>query len=314
MGYRFQFITLAGFHTLNHSMFELARGYRERGMTAYAELQEREFASEDDGFTASPAPAGGRRRLLRGGRDRDHRRRVRDDRAVGVDRGVAVPGLKALLFDVFGTCVDWRTSVAREAGRALGLAGVDWRRSPTRGAAATSRSSRPCAAASAEWVVLDVLHREALDDVLPRSSGLDLSPEPERARAHARLAPARPVDRHRPRAHAAEATLGSRPCSNGHMACILQPGPRRRSRGTPSSAPRSPARTSPLPRVYLRERRGPRPRAGGGDDGRRPRQATSRRRRPAGCGRRSSRARASTGRGRRATSTPLAGPTWRSRV
>ena len=52
MGYRFQFITLAGFHTLNHSMFELARGYRERGMTAYAELQEREFASEDDGFTA----------------------------------------------------------------------------------------------------------------------------------------------------------------------------------------------------------------------------------------------------------------------
>ena len=52
MGYRFQFITLAGFHTLNHSMFELARGYRESGMTAYAELQEREFASEDDGFTA----------------------------------------------------------------------------------------------------------------------------------------------------------------------------------------------------------------------------------------------------------------------
>ena len=52
LGYRFQFITLAGFHTLNHSMFELARGYRERGMSAYAELQEREFASEDDGFTA----------------------------------------------------------------------------------------------------------------------------------------------------------------------------------------------------------------------------------------------------------------------
>ncbi len=52
MGYRFQFITLAGFHTLNHSMFELARGYREHGMTAYADLQEREFASEDDGFTA----------------------------------------------------------------------------------------------------------------------------------------------------------------------------------------------------------------------------------------------------------------------
>ena len=53
MGYRFQFITLAGFHTLNHSMFELARGYRERGMTAYSELQEAEFANEDDGYTAT---------------------------------------------------------------------------------------------------------------------------------------------------------------------------------------------------------------------------------------------------------------------
>jgi isocitrate lyase len=52
LGYRFQFITLAGFHTLNHSMFELARGYRERGMAAYADLQEREFGSEDDGYTA----------------------------------------------------------------------------------------------------------------------------------------------------------------------------------------------------------------------------------------------------------------------
>jgi isocitrate lyase len=52
MGYKFQFVTLAGFHALNHSMFELARGYRENGMTAYAELQEREFASEEDGFTA----------------------------------------------------------------------------------------------------------------------------------------------------------------------------------------------------------------------------------------------------------------------
>jgi isocitrate lyase len=52
LGYRFQFITLAGFHTLNHSMFELARGYRERGMSAYADLQEREFDAEDDGYTA----------------------------------------------------------------------------------------------------------------------------------------------------------------------------------------------------------------------------------------------------------------------
>ena len=53
MGYKFQFITLAGFHALNHSMFELARGYRERGMAAYSELQEAEFASETFGYTAT---------------------------------------------------------------------------------------------------------------------------------------------------------------------------------------------------------------------------------------------------------------------
>ncbi|WP_344022305.1 isocitrate lyase [Streptomyces luteireticuli] len=52
MGYRFQFITLAGFHSLNHAMFDLARGYAEHGMTAYVELQEREFAAQEDGFTA----------------------------------------------------------------------------------------------------------------------------------------------------------------------------------------------------------------------------------------------------------------------
>ncbi|MEV8020284.1 isocitrate lyase [Streptomyces sp. NPDC086554] len=52
MGYRFQFITLAGFHSLNHGMFDLARGYAESGMTAYVDLQEREFASQEHGFTA----------------------------------------------------------------------------------------------------------------------------------------------------------------------------------------------------------------------------------------------------------------------
>ena len=53
MGYRFQFVTLAGFHALNHGMFELAGAYRERGMAAYAELQEREFAAEARGYTAT---------------------------------------------------------------------------------------------------------------------------------------------------------------------------------------------------------------------------------------------------------------------
>jgi isocitrate lyase len=53
MGYKFQFVTLAGFHALNHSMFELARGYKERGMAAYSELQQAEFASERHGYTAT---------------------------------------------------------------------------------------------------------------------------------------------------------------------------------------------------------------------------------------------------------------------
>ena len=53
MGYKFQFITLAGFHALNHSMFDLASGYAEEGMPAYVRLQEREFAAESSGYTAT---------------------------------------------------------------------------------------------------------------------------------------------------------------------------------------------------------------------------------------------------------------------
>ena len=53
MGYKFQFITLAGFHALNHSMFELARGYKASQMTAYVALQQAEFASEANGYTAT---------------------------------------------------------------------------------------------------------------------------------------------------------------------------------------------------------------------------------------------------------------------
>jgi isocitrate lyase len=53
MGYKFQFVTLAGFHALNYSMFELARGYKDRGMAAYSELQQAEFAGERYGYTAT---------------------------------------------------------------------------------------------------------------------------------------------------------------------------------------------------------------------------------------------------------------------
>jgi isocitrate lyase len=53
MGYKFQFVTLAGFHSLNYSMFQLAKGYAARGMAAYSELQQAEFAAEVDGYTAT---------------------------------------------------------------------------------------------------------------------------------------------------------------------------------------------------------------------------------------------------------------------
>src|SRR6185437_912489 len=53
MGYRFQFVTLAGFHSLNHAMFDLASAYRDRGMAAYSALQQAEFASEAAGYSAT---------------------------------------------------------------------------------------------------------------------------------------------------------------------------------------------------------------------------------------------------------------------
>lgn len=53
MGYKYQFVTLAGFHSLNHGMFELARAYKSEGMAAYSRLQQAEFASEKDGYTAT---------------------------------------------------------------------------------------------------------------------------------------------------------------------------------------------------------------------------------------------------------------------
>jgi isocitrate lyase len=53
MGYKFQFITLAGFHALNYGMYTLAHGYRDRQMSAYVELQEAEFGAEPIGYTAT---------------------------------------------------------------------------------------------------------------------------------------------------------------------------------------------------------------------------------------------------------------------
>ena len=53
MGYKFQFVTLAGFHTLNYSMFELSKDYGTEGMYAYSKFQQKEFAAADQGFTAT---------------------------------------------------------------------------------------------------------------------------------------------------------------------------------------------------------------------------------------------------------------------
>ncbi len=90
MGFKFQFITLAGFHALNYSMFDLAHGYARNQMSAYVELQEREFAAEERGIHRDQASARGRRGLLRP--DRHHRGPdLVDHRARGLDRRGPVP-------------------------------------------------------------------------------------------------------------------------------------------------------------------------------------------------------------------------------
>ncbi len=90
MGYKFQFITLAGFHQLNYGMFELARGYRDRQMAAYSELQEAEFAAEANGYTATKHRAKWAR-LFRCRVGRDHRRPVVDHCHEGIHRARSVP-------------------------------------------------------------------------------------------------------------------------------------------------------------------------------------------------------------------------------
>lgn len=130
---------------------------------------------------------------------------------------------KALFFDVFGTCVDWRTSVIREGealGRRLGLGGVDWAafadawRGQYQPQLESVRSGRRA------WVTLDVLHREALDGLLGEF-GLAAVPAAERAafnRAWHRLAPwpdtVEGLTRLKQRFIVA-------PCSNGHIALML---------------------------------------------------------------------------------------------
>ena len=82
MGYKFQFITLAGFHALNLSMFELARAYKDTGMTAYSRLQEKEFRREySHGYAAVKHQRFVGHRILRRGHAGDRQRKVVGDGA-----------------------------------------------------------------------------------------------------------------------------------------------------------------------------------------------------------------------------------------
>jgi 2-haloacid dehalogenase len=92
-------------------------------------------------------------------------------------------GVKALFFDVFGTCVDWRTSIALEGeivGSRLALAGVDWTRFADLWRSHYQPQLETVSLGLRPWTPLDTLHREALDWVLAEM-GLDAMPQPERA-------------------------------------------------------------------------------------------------------------------------------------
>ena len=91
MGYKFQFITLAGFHQLNFGMFELARGYKERQMAAYSRAPGSRVRFRGERLHGDQAPARGRHRLFRRGVAGDHRRQVVDHRHEGIDRDGTVP-------------------------------------------------------------------------------------------------------------------------------------------------------------------------------------------------------------------------------
>jgi len=96
MGYKnSQFVTLAGFHALNMSMFHLARGYSKAGMTAYSKLQQEEFASQGTGLSSRHAPALRRHWLLRRDRTSRFERQFFHDRSCGLNGSRAVPRRRA---------------------------------------------------------------------------------------------------------------------------------------------------------------------------------------------------------------------------
>lgn len=136
----------------------------------------------------------------------------------------AAAPLRALMFDVFGTCVDWRTSVARQAaalGRARGVEGVSWEAVADAWRARYQPQMQTVRSGAREWVDLDVLHREALDEVVDELGLADAFGPDDRdalTRAWHRLDPwpdtAPGLARLRERFVVA-------PCSNGHVALIV---------------------------------------------------------------------------------------------
>ncbi len=115
MGYRFQFITLAGFHALNESMFELAHGYARDDMSAYVRLQEAEFELEPLGLHRHQAPARGWHRVLRPGHPGDRAGR-RDGGARRLDRAGAV--LAGVAGDPARLAAECESAVGRVGRRA----------------------------------------------------------------------------------------------------------------------------------------------------------------------------------------------------
>ena len=95
MNYKFQFITLAGFHALNYAIFDLARNYKQSAMSAYSVLQEKEFAAESEGYRAVKHQAVRRHRILRRRRPDHRRRRQQHHRPARLHRAGTVPPLRA---------------------------------------------------------------------------------------------------------------------------------------------------------------------------------------------------------------------------
>lgn len=165
------------------------------------------------------------------------------------------PAVRALLFDVFGTCVDWRTSVARQAaelGRARGVEGVSWEAFADAWRARYQPQMETVRSGARPWVNLDVLHREALDEVVEQlglAGALDAADRDALTRAWHRLDPWPDTV---PGLTRLRARYIVAPNSNGHVALMVGLS---RAAGLPWDAilgAETAGAYKPLPAAYLR--------------------------------------------------------------